>query len=202
MASPFPHWSVVLLTTTFWCHRSRGACPGGTYAAHDECISLPLVHRGPRSRGDIRLQIRGEEDVLALGSAGREWCLCSQTSLPMGTLLPCGAKQMVHSKRLGYQNSYAEDLRLSLHTDNPQLLQLPKLLYVIGPQQREGLRVNFQPKPRTMVRHCCHYRCAFPRQRMIVWRSHRVCRRSSTRKSDCGSITSARTRMRSASCFM
>ena len=71
---------------------------------------------------------------------------------------------MVHSKRLGYQNSYAEDLRLSLHTDNPQLLQLPKLLYVIGPQQREGLRVNFQPKPRTMVRHCCHYRCAFPRQ--------------------------------------
>ena len=56
-----------------------------------------------------------------------------------------------HSKRLGYKNAYADPLRLSLHTDQPELLKIPKLLYVIQPQQREALRLQFEPKPRGLL---------------------------------------------------
>ena len=57
-------------------------------------------------------------------------------------------KEQRHTKRLGYQNPYTEDLRLSVHTDQPQLLTLPKLTYVIPPQQRESIKLQFEPKPR------------------------------------------------------
>eukprot|EP01047_Picozoa_sp_COSAG01_P041115 COSAG01_NODE_3508_length_5989_cov_5.088115_4_plen_144_part_00 len=63
-----------------------------------------------------------------------------------------------HSKRLGYHNAYSQPLRLSLHTDCPSLVSLPKLLYVIPPQQRESLRLKFEPKPRAMAENTAQIR--------------------------------------------
>lgn len=57
-------------------------------------------------------------------------------------------REQRHTKRLGYQNPYSDELRLSMHTDQPMLLTLPKLTYVIAPQQRGNIQLQFEPKPR------------------------------------------------------
>lgn len=57
-------------------------------------------------------------------------------------------REQRHTKRLGYQNPYNDYLRLSVHTDQPMLLTLPKLTYVIAPQQRDNIQLQFEPKPR------------------------------------------------------
>jgi len=40
------------------------------------------------------------------------------------------------SKRLAYTNPYSHDLRLTLHTDSPEMLHLPKLFHKIGPGEQ------------------------------------------------------------------
>jgi hypothetical protein len=51
------------------------------------------------------------------------------------------------TKRLGYTNPYTHELRLTLHTDQPKMLHLPKLLHVIPPGEKTQLRLEFEPRP-------------------------------------------------------
>ena len=104
-------------------------------------------------------------------------------------------REQRHTKRLGYQNPYTEDLRLSIHTDHPHLLTLPKLNYV------SLLGCKGTGAKRQLTRCCCVCaRSSRPNSARLSSCSSsrsRATGQRATRRSECGSTTRARTKTKS-----
>eukprot|EP01043_Picozoa_sp_COSAG02_P028484 COSAG02_NODE_1728_length_11182_cov_3.295227_3_plen_318_part_00 len=58
-----------------------------------------------------------------------------------------GGPNARHGKRLHYKNPYGERLRLSLTTDQPELLTLPRTIYVLEPLEEIQLSLEFERHP-------------------------------------------------------
>jgi hypothetical protein len=58
-----------------------------------------------------------------------------------------GGPNSRHGKRLNYKNPYGELLRLSLTTDQPELLTLPRTIYVLEPLADVKLSLEFEMHP-------------------------------------------------------